>query len=316
VSRLQPAPATAPGDVIDAHCHLFSLGLLQEYVEKNPDQSARFQKALKDKRFGRRGQKLPEMTAAEMAPWYAERISSAGISKALVVSVIPDSQYMRDFIAAACGHVQALCNVDPRTPEAPEVLSAEMAAGFRGVKLLPANRGFRLSDDACRPFFERAAELGVAMIVHYGVSVDPNADLRMADPLDLSPVARDFPEVTFVIAHFGAGYLGNVLKLAYQYPNICVDSSGTNNWMDFMPYPMTLAQVFETCVTALGPERVLFGTDANTMGPYREWIAYQQRRTLEEIGLSDVDRDLILRGNAVRIFDMDEPMPGMGADGE
>ena len=126
----------------------------------------------------------------------------------------------------------------------------------------------------CRPFFERAGELSVPMIVHYGVSVDPNADLRMADPLDLSPVARDFPEVTFVIAHFGAGYLGNVLKLAYQYPNICVDSSGTNNWMDFMPYPMTLAQVFETCVTALGPERILFGTDANTMGPYREWIAY------------------------------------------
>ncbi len=180
-----------------------------------------------------------------------------------------------------------------------------MAAGFRGVKLLPANRGFRLSDEACRPFFERAAELGAPMIIHYGVSVDPNADLRMADPLDLSPVAARLPEITFVIAHFGAGYLGNVLKLAYQYPNICVDSSGTNNWMDFMPYPMTLAQVFETCVTALGPERVLFGTDSNTMGPYREWIAFQQRRTLEEIGLSERDRDLILRGNAVRIFGLD-----------
>jgi predicted TIM-barrel fold metal-dependent hydrolase len=154
------------------------------------------------------------------------------------------------------------------------------------------------------------------MIVHYGVSVDPNADLRMADPLDLSPVARDFPEVTFVIAHFGAGYLGNVLKLAYQYPNICVDSSGTNNWIDFMPYETDLAQVFERAVMALGPERVLFGTDSNSMGSYREWIAYMQRRTLEEICLSDHDRDLILRANAVRIFGLDDDAPGVDDDGE
>jgi predicted TIM-barrel fold metal-dependent hydrolase len=78
--------------------------------------------------------------------------------------------------------------------------------------------------------------------------------------------------------------------------------------MDFMPTPMTLEQVFRTCLGSIGPERVLFGTDANSMGPYREWIAFQQRRTLEEIGLTDADRDLVLRGNAVRIFGMDDPM--------
>lgn len=306
MSDLAPASATKPGDVIDAHVHLFSVGLLAEFVEKNPDQNARFQKALKEKRFGRRNQALPDFSATEMATWYAERIHGAGIAKALVVSVVPDSQYMRDFVTAARGHVHALCNVDPRSPEAPEMLSREIEAGFKGVKLLPANRGFRLSDPECRPMLERAAELGLPMIIHYGVSVDPNADLRLADPLDLSPIARDFPEITFVIAHFGAGYLDNVLKLAYQYPNICVDSSGTNNWMDYMPYPMTLAEVFLQTVTALGPERVLFGTDSNSLGTYREWIAYQQRRTLEEIGLADRDRDLILRGNAVRIFGLDE----------
>ena len=33
-----------------------------------------------------------------------------------------------------------------------------------------------------------------------------------------------------------------------------------------------------------------------------------QQRTLEEMGLSDGDRDLILRGNASRIFRLDEPV--------
>jgi predicted TIM-barrel fold metal-dependent hydrolase len=85
-----------------------------------------------------------------------------------------------------------------------------------------------------------------------------------------------------------------------------VDTSGTNNWMDYHVPKMTLAEVFERALTALGPERVLFGTDSGTTAPYREWIKFQQVRTLEEIGLSDRDRDLVLRGNAVRIFGMDE----------
>ena len=68
------------------------------------------------------------------------------------------------------------------------------------------------------------------------------------------------------------------------------------------------AEVFERALTALGPERVLFGTDSGTTAPYRRWLKFQQMRVLEELGLSDRDRDLILRGNAARIFRMDEPL--------
>lgn len=303
---LDRAPATRPGDIIDGHCHLFSLPLFREFVENNPEGNPRFRKALDEGKFGRFGDELPDMSAEEMARFYVERINAAGVTKALVVSVMPDSQYMRDFIVAANGHVHALCNLDPRDPVAPALLEREVAAGFKGVKLLPANRGFKLSDPACRPLFEKAAELGVSFIIHYGVSVDPTADMRCADPVDLSPVARDYPDISFVIAHFGAGYLDSVLKVAYQCKNVCVDSSGTNNWMDYMARPTTLAETFEACLRSIGPERIIFGTDAGTTRPYRTWIAYQQRRTLEEIGLSDADRDLILRGNAVRIFRLDD----------
>ncbi|MEN6429787.1 MAG: amidohydrolase family protein, partial [Coriobacteriales bacterium] len=182
----------------------------------------------------------------------------------------------------------------------------EMAAGFKGVKLYPSNRAYRLSDPACRPLFDKASELGAAITVHYGVTVDPTGDLRYADPTDLSPVARDHPDVTFVIAHFGAGYLHEVLRLGYQCKNVCVDTSGTNNWRDYDPHGYTLSEIFDRALTALGPERVLFGTDSGTTAPYRKWIKFQQMRTLEELGLSARDKDLVLRGNAARIFRMDE----------
>ena len=303
---IAPAPPTRQGDVIDTHVHLFTRPLLIEMAER-PETPARFKQAIKDGKWGRRNDTLPDMSAEQAACWYAERLAEADVAKALVVSVLPDSQYMRDFVRAAKGHVDVLCNVDPRDPGSPELLEREMAAGFRGVKLYPVNRCFRLSDPACRPFFDKANELGANMIIHYGVTVDPTGDLGYADPLDLSPVARDFPDIQFVIAHFGAGWLDNVLRLAYQCKNICVDTSGTNNWMDYYVPKMTLAEVFERALMAMGPERVLFGTDSGTTGPYRTWIRRMQQRTLEEMGLSDRDRDLILRGNASRIFRLDEP---------
>ena len=307
IDSLEPAVPTRPGDVVDAHVHLFTVGLLEEVLSKQPPEAmARFRQALKERKFGRRGDTLPDMTPEQTACWYVERLRSARVAKALIVSVMPDNQWTRDFLVAAKGHVHALCNVDPRDPGAPELLEREMAAGFKGVKLLPVNRCYRLSDPECRPFFEAANDLGANLIIHYGVTVDPTGDLRYADPLDLSPVARDFPGLTFVIAHFGAGWLDSVLRLAYQCKNVCVDSSGTNNWMDYYVPKMSLADVYERCLTAMGPERVLFGTDSGTTAPYRTWIRTMQQRTLEELGLSDSDRDLILRGNAVRIFGLDE----------
>ncbi len=313
-TRLPEAPPSRPGDVIDAHVHLFTVGLLEEWLSTlPPGQMKRFRNALEERKFGRRGdQVLPDLTPEETAVWYAERLREAGVAKALVVSVAPDNQWTREFITHARGHIHALCNVDPRDPGAPELLERELAAGFRGVKLLPVNRCFRLSDAACRPFLEKAAERRAPMIVHYGVSVDPGADLRFADPIDLSPVARDYPEITFVIAHFGAGWLDSVLRLAYQCPNVCVDSSGTNNWLDYHVPKLALADVFERCLTAMGPERVLFGTDSNTTAPYRTWIRYMQQRTLQELGLSPDDVDLVVRGNAARIFGLDEPLTATG----
>ena len=307
-TTMPPAPATAPGDVIDAHTHLFTVGLLEEMVSKMPNVPERFRDGLRRRQWGKRADALPDTPPLETAEWYAARLAAAGVSKALVMSIAPDNQWTRDFLVAANGHVHALCGLDPRDPGAPALLEREVAAGFRGVKLLPPNRCYRLSDPACRPLFEKVAELGVAVTIHYGVTVDPTGDMRYADPTDLSPVARDFPDTPFVIAHFGAGYLQEVLRVAYQCKNVCVDTSGTNNWMDYYVPRLTLPEVFERALTALGPERVLFGTDAGTTAPYRTWIKFEQMRTMENLGLSEGDLDLVRRGNAARIFRLDDPL--------
>lgn len=298
-------PRTRPGDVVDAHMHLFTLQIMEEMIAAMP-QAKRFQQAVKDRKWGRRGENfnLPELDPVEMASWYSDRLDDAGIAKGIVVATGP-SGYLADFIKASAGKVSVLAAVDPLAPDATEQVDRAKADGFSGFKLYPVNRCYKLSDPGARPFFDRACELGMSFIIHYGVTVDPTGDLRYADPIDLSPVARDFPDNSFVIAHFGAGWIDSVLKLAYQCKNVCVDTSGTNNWLDNYVPKMTLPEVFEACLVALGPERILFGTDSGTTAPYRKWLTFQQRRILEELGISDRDRDLVLRGNAVRIFGID-----------
>ncbi len=299
---VHPAPLTTKGDVIDAHVHVVTVGLLEEYARSLAIVPPGFKEALARRQYGRKAGVLPTTSPAETAAWFVERLEEVGIARAVVMSMAPDNQWMRDFLIAAAGRVVGSARIDPRSSDAVATLEREAAAGFRGVKLLPVNMAYSLADPACRPFFEKLEELGLPATIHYGVSVDAGSDLRFADPVDLSPVARDYPGIPFVIAHFGAGWFHSVLRLAYQCPNVHVDTSGTNNWLDFHVPRMTLAEVFDVAVTALGPQRVIFGTDSGTTAPYREWIAFSQRRILEELGLSEHDRDLVLRGNAARLF--------------
>jgi hypothetical protein len=294
--------ATRLGDVIDAHVHVVSVGLLTEYIDSLDIETPGFRAALARRQWGRKAGVLPDTDPAQTAAAYLESLDASGIARAVVMSLVPDSAWLREFLRHANGRVVASARIDPRDPAAVKLLEREAASDMRGVKLLPVNDAYRLSDPACRPFFERLNELGLPATVHYGVSVAPTADLRFADPIDLSPVARDFPDTPFVIAHFGAGWFEQVLRLAYQCPNVVVDTSGTNNWLDSFVPRLTLDEVFEISLTALGPGRVVFGTDSTTATPYRDWIAFMQRRILEELGLGEAERDLVLRGNAARLW--------------
>jgi len=67
------------------------------------------------------------------------------------------------------------------------------APRFRGLKLYPPIQRFHAFDEQAYPTYERAEALGIPIVFHFGVTLDYRSDLRFADPLDLHPVARDFP---------------------------------------------------------------------------------------------------------------------------
>ncbi len=80
--------------------------------------------------------------------------------------------------------------------------------------------------------------------------------------------------------------------VAAQYQNVYVDTSSSNNWVNWTPHPLTVADLFRRTLDAIGCERLIFGTDSGFFPRgYRSNILNDQLAICDDLGLSpDADR--------------------------
>lgn len=235
-------------------------------------------------------------------------LDSAGVAVGVFMSFTPGCQYTTDVLRSSRGRLFALTSVVPTRSDASELVRRDLEAGYIGIKLYPVVRQFHVNDPRARAVYEVAREYQVPVVVHFGFSTDPTADLGYGNPLDLNSVAREFSDVTFVVAHFGAGFFAEVLALAYQLPNVMVDTSGTNNWTRYMPFELSLKDVFAKALETFGAERIIFGTDSGGgAAGYRDHLLDAQLEVLDALQVSNSDRRLILSENACRVFRLEAP---------
>ena len=304
--------------IVDSHIHLFLATPLSN-PEKWPSGLSGEERRLMKERFERnmkqRGQPpmdLSMQTPAEYAERWLEEFDRSGIEAGIFLSLQDDPSPLREFVAAAPDRFIGYAFVDPLDAEAPGKLEHQVReCGFRGLKLIATNQAFRASDREVYPLWEKAAELGIPVLIHYGVSIGYNADLRYANPLDLQPVLRDFPGLNFILAHFGTGFFREALMLCYQAENIYLDTSSSNIWIRYQGYPLTLKDVFRLALAAAGPRRVIFGTDSSYFPRgFRRDILDEQADILESLSLADEDRRLVMGGNIRRLAGLAGPTGG------
>ena len=110
-----------------------------------------------------------------------------------------------------------------------------------------------------------------------------------------------YPQVRFVVPHFGAGCFREALMLADLCPNVWLDTSSSNSWMRYEG--LDLATVFRRALAVAGAGRLLFGTDSSFFprGWNRE-VFDTQARVLGELGVSEDDARAILGGNLERLL--------------
>jgi predicted TIM-barrel fold metal-dependent hydrolase len=124
--------------------------------------------------------------------------------------------------------------------------------------------------------------------------------------MDLQKAARDFPGVNFIVPHFGAGYFQETLLLAAHCPNVFIDTSSANGWIRYMPYPMELKLVFQRTLEAVGPERIIFGTDSSHFPRgFRREILEEQLGILSALRVSKEDAQQVMGKNICRLLQLD-----------
>jgi predicted TIM-barrel fold metal-dependent hydrolase len=194
---------------------------------------------------------------------------------------------------------------DPFRPDAAaELERAVTVLGLRGYKLIAPLLPGSIADERLWPLWETAERLGIPVLIHFGplryqgIVAHPNMS-----PLALQDVARAFPGIPFVIPHFGCGYPRELLHLAWVCGNVHVDTSGSNEWMRWMPYDLTLGGLFRKFLETVGPRRILFGTDSSWF-PRGFAVRYleEQLRACWELGCGDEIVRAIFAGNAARLL--------------
>jgi hypothetical protein len=187
-----------------------------------------------------------------------------------------------------------------------ELERAIKSLGLRGYKLIASYQIKPIDDKKGYPVWEVAERLEVPVIIHFGIlggGGGPTYNLRNMTPLSLWEVAKMFPRLNFVIPHFGSGYIRELLQLCWSCPNVHIDTSGSNQWMRWMPYDLDLEKLFEKTVDTVGPERVIFATDSSYFPRgFSEQYLKRQLEACKAIDLDQESMEKIFHGNAERLL--------------
>ena len=293
----------------DAHCHFFStpfFGALERQLGRAPAATA---EALTREL----GWDDPGPVDALADRWIAE-LDGAGVRRAAIIASVPGDE--GSVAAAIARHPDRLVGVfmlDASAADAAErTRRAIREGGLRGVCLFPAMHHVALEDDRTLRVVEEAAQVpGTAVFVHCGVlsvgvrrklGLPSRFNLRLGDPLGVARLAAMFPQTTFIIPHFGAGFFREALMAADAAPNICFDTSSSNGWIRYTP-GLTLETVVRTALTSIGANRLLFGTDSSFFP--RGWqrqVYEQQKAIVESLDADGGEASLLFGGNFERLF--------------
>jgi len=192
---------------------------------------------------------------------------------------------------------------------AEEMERAIKELGLKGYKIIASGLTRPIEDKAGYPLWEICENYEVPVLIHFGVlggGGGPARSLHNLNPLSLWEIASAFPTLKFIIPHFGACYFRELLQLCWACPNVMIDTSGSNQWMAWMPYKLTLRDLFLKCFETVGPERVIFGTDSSYFPRgFSENYLHEQVREVRATGIEESSVEKIFYKNAAQLLKLE-----------
>lgn len=295
----------------DAHCHFFSRKLFDTLGrQRTPpveDDAAVIQLTTE------LGWEAPGTPVDLAARWIGE-LDRAGVQRAALIASVPgDEESVAEAVKAYPDRLVGLFMLDASATDAvARATRAVTELGLRGICFFPAMHRFRLDDDRVLEIVATAASCpGTVVFAHCGflsvgvrkkLKLPSTFDVRLGQPLDLQRAAYQYPQVPFIIPHFGAGFFREALMLADLCPNVYFDTSSSNGWIRYHP-GLTLSAAFARALDVLGPDRLLFGTDSSFFP--RGWqraVFEKQNAALDELKVDPGSRAKIFTQTFEKLF--------------
>ena len=291
--------------VSDAHVHFFSHGFFASLAAQRKSTLEELQSILE--------WELPAEDPASLADRWVAELDRYGLARAVLMASVPgDESAVAAAVARHPDRLRGFFMINPtqRSPET-HLASALTAGSLQGICLFPAMHHYSLHDTRLMPLYEIAASRpGTVVFVHCGaltvgvrkkLNLPSIFDMRFSNPLDLHSVAMQFPQLNFIIPHFGAGLFRETLMLCDLCPNVYLDTSSSNSWMKYEG--LDLKTIFQRARTVCGEHRILFGSDSSFFP--RGWnskIFELQSAALAELNISEEAARNIFGGNLDRLL--------------
>ena len=200
-------------------------------------------------------------------------------------------------------------------PASHDAAAAVYARGAQGAAVSAAEYK-TLQDYLFHEVAAEAGRLGMAVHIHTGAGCGQSINDPGSDPMLLTAAFNDpsLRGTNFVMLHGGSPFWTHPTTLIVK-PNVYVDTSV----LEFMYSPTELARIMRPWIEMM-PERILYGSDADFIGPGMTWVesnwlaTHQFRRALGMVLTQMVEDGTItmprakeiaqeiLRGNAEKLY--------------
>jgi uncharacterized protein len=293
--------------VADAHIHFLSHHFCSMLAAQKPGMTL-------DTLAAALEWQIPPEQPEALAQIWTRELDRYGVERAVLIATLPgDETSVTAAVAAFPPRFFAYAMVNPAVADTAPRIQGALDGGLHGLCFFPAMHRYSMHEENVLAILDLVAATRprTVVFVHCGVlSVGFRAklglaspfDMRYSNPVELHAVALRYPQIRFVIPHFGAGYFREALMVADLCPNVYLDTSSSNRWMRY-EHGLDLRGVFRRALEVVGPGRLLFGTDSSFFP--RGWQSHifeSQAKALYELGVKADDAALIFGENLRRMM--------------
>ena len=156
--------------------------------------------------------------------------------------------------------------------------------GFKGIKLHPDFQKFNIDDESVEKFYKYASNK-LPILLHMG---DDRFDY--SKPSRLVKIAKKYPSVNFIAAHFGGYRCWDEAQLYKGLNNIYFDTCSS--------LPFISPEKAKEIIDMLGAEKFFFATD------FPMWDAVGEIERFNKIKLSEKEREMIFSKNIKKLLNI------------